>query len=46
MFFMLLRSSVGGFDERETPSVDVLAYYWHFVDVVWVLLYATLFLLR
>jgi cytochrome c oxidase subunit III len=46
MLFMLLRSAVGPFDAREAPGAEVLAYYWHFVDVVWVLLYATLFLLR
>jgi len=26
--------------------VDVCAYYWHFVDVVWVVMFATIYLLR
>jgi cytochrome c oxidase subunit III len=28
-----------------TPAVEVCAYYWHFVDVVWVALFATIYLL-
>ncbi len=32
--------------ERRRPIVESVSYYWHFVDVVWVLLFATLFLLR
>ena len=27
------------------PSVEVCAYYWHFVDVVWVAMFATIYLL-
>ncbi|MEP6624891.1 MAG: heme-copper oxidase subunit III [Acidimicrobiia bacterium] len=32
--------------ERRGPIVESVSYYWHFVDVVWILVYATLFLLR
>ncbi len=32
--------------ERRAPIVESVSYYWHFVDVVWILLFATLFLLR
>ena len=28
-----------------SPAVETVSYYWHFVDVVWVALWATLFLL-
>ena len=28
------------------PSVAVTGYYWHFVDVVWVFVFATLYLLQ
>jgi cytochrome c oxidase subunit III len=28
------------------PPVTVCAYYWHFVDVVWVVMFATIYLLR
>jgi len=33
------------FGPDEVPAVETVSYYWHFVDVVWVLLWATLFLL-
>ena len=32
--------------ERRGPGVESVTYYWHFVDVVWVLLFLTLFVLR
>ena len=32
--------------ERRTPMLESVTYYWHFVDVVWIGLFATLFLLR
>jgi cytochrome c oxidase subunit 3 len=32
--------------ERRGPVVESVTYYWHFVDVVWVLLFLTLFVLR
>ena len=48
MIFMYLRSlnpriRFGG--HRSIPHVEMLSYYWHFVDVVWVGLYAMIFLL-
>jgi cytochrome c oxidase subunit 3 len=27
-------------------TVEVCAYYWHFVDVVWVVMFTTIYLLR
>ena len=27
-------------------TVEVCAYYWHFVDVVWVAMFATIYLVR
>jgi cytochrome c oxidase subunit 3 len=32
--------------ERRTPAVESVTYFWHFVDVVWILLFLTLFVLR
>jgi cytochrome c oxidase subunit 3 len=29
-----------------TPTVEVCSYYWHFVDVVWVAMFATIYLLQ
>ncbi len=48
MVFMFFRSfnphrRFGG--HRSIPHVEVLSYYWHFVDVVWIGLYAMIFLL-
>jgi cytochrome c oxidase subunit 3 len=46
MLVLLLRASDRRFDAGATPAVEVVSYYWHFVDVVWIGLWATLFLLR
>jgi cytochrome c oxidase subunit III len=48
MVFVFLRTynpriRFGG--RRSLPPVEMLSYYWHFVDVVWVGLYAMIFLL-
>lgn len=32
--------------ERRAPAVESVTYYWHFVDVVWVGLFTTIFLIR
>ncbi|HWG73024.1 MAG TPA: heme-copper oxidase subunit III [Acidimicrobiales bacterium] len=34
------------FGHRSGPAVEFLSYYWHFVDVVWIALYAMIFLLK
>ncbi len=47
-FMVAVMVMVGG-SSSEAPSkppVTVCGYYWHFVDVVWVAMYATLYLLR
>jgi cytochrome c oxidase subunit III len=53
MVVMLGRSARPGFGapggrgvpgEEATDAVEVLSYYWHFVDVVWLVMFATLFL--
>jgi cytochrome c oxidase subunit 3 len=40
------RATSPRFGVDDLPSVDMLSYYWHFVDVVWIALYATIFLLK
>jgi cytochrome c oxidase subunit 3 len=40
------RSVQGAYREGEPLGVEAVGYYWHFVDVVWIALYATLYLLR
>lgn len=34
------------FDHRQATSAIVVSYYWHFVDVVWIVLFATIYLLK
>ncbi len=43
---VLLRSTVGRFTPDKATSAIVVSYYWHFVDVVWVGLYATIYLIH
>ena len=44
MTVLLGRSAGAGFGAEATDAVEVLSYYWHFVDVVWLVMFATLFL--
>jgi len=43
---VLLRSTVGRYSPEKATSAIVVSYYWHFVDVVWVGLYATIYLIK
>src|SRR5215213_4652768 len=38
--FLLIRSTMGRFTPAQATSAIVVSYYWHFVDVVWVGLFA------
>ena len=44
--FLLLRSTVGRYTPEKATSAIVVSYYWHFVDVVWVGLFATIYLIK
>ena len=46
MLVVFGRSMQGAYTEGEPLGVEAVGYYWHFVDVVWIALYATLYLLR
>ncbi|MBO0713276.1 MAG: heme-copper oxidase subunit III [Acidimicrobiales bacterium] len=46
MLFLLGRMIGPGGDPGEQPAFQAVGYYWHFVDVVWIGLYASLFLLH
>jgi cytochrome c oxidase subunit 3 len=46
MVLLLGRAGSRRFGPEETPAVEMVSYYWHFVDVVWLGMWATLFLLR
>jgi cytochrome c oxidase subunit III len=34
------------FGHRTAPAIEFLSYYWHFVDVVWIALFAMIFVLK
>ena len=44
MVLMAGRASSPRFGVEDRPSVEVLSYYWHFVDVVWVFVLFTVYL--
>ena len=47
MIGVLLRLGTGGAEDSGVATVaEVVTYYWHFVDVVWIGLFITLFLIR
>jgi cytochrome c oxidase subunit 3 len=46
MLVMGFRALNPKFGHRTGPAVEFLSYYWHFVDVVWIGLYAVIFLLK
>jgi cytochrome c oxidase subunit 3 len=43
---VLLRSTVGRFSPEKATSAIVTSYYWHFVDVVWIGLFAAIYIIR
>lgn len=43
---VLARSTYGRFTPEKATSAIVVSYYWHFVDVVWIGLFATIYLLQ
>ena len=44
--FMLMRSTMGRFTPAQATSAIVVSYYWHFVDIVWIALFATIYFIR
>jgi cytochrome c oxidase subunit 3 len=40
------RAASPRFGADDSPSVEMLSYYWHFVDVVWIGLWATIFFIK
>jgi cytochrome c oxidase subunit 3 len=44
--FMLIRSTMGRFTPAQATSAIVVSYYWHFVDVVWIGLFSTIYFIR
>jgi cytochrome c oxidase subunit 3 len=46
MVVMAGRAASPRFGSNDAPAVEMLSYYWHFVDVVWIALWATIFFIR
>jgi cytochrome c oxidase subunit 3 len=46
IFIVLLRGAAGQFSARHHVAVEAVSAYWHFVDVVWIFLFFTLYFLK
>ncbi len=46
LLVILSRGIAGQFTRRHHVAVEAVHYYWHFVDVVWVLLFLTIYVLK
>ncbi|MDT4921960.1 MAG: cytochrome c oxidase subunit [Pseudonocardiales bacterium] len=44
--FFLIRSSLAKFTPAQATAAIVVSYYWHFVDIVWIGLFAVIYLIR
>ena len=42
----MVRTTMGRFTPAQATSVIVVSYYWHFVDIVWIGLFAVIYLIR
>jgi cytochrome c oxidase subunit 3 len=43
---LLMRTRLSKFTPAQATSAIVVSYYWHFVDVVWIALFATIYIIR
>jgi len=43
---VLARGTAGQFSAKHHSAVEAIHYYWHFVDIVWVVLFLTIYVLR
>jgi cytochrome c oxidase subunit 3 len=46
MSAMLVRAAGGQFSARRHAAIEGVAAYWHFVDVIWLLVFSTIYLLH
>ncbi len=44
--FFLIRTSLGKFTPAQATAAIVVSYYWHFVDIVWIGLFAIIYIIR
>ena len=45
LIILTVRAGAGQFSARNHVAVQAVSYYWHFVDAVWIALFATLYIL-
>jgi cytochrome c oxidase subunit 3 len=46
MTVILVRSMGGQFSAQRHEAVEACSFYWHFVDVVWLALFTTLYIVK
>jgi cytochrome c oxidase subunit 3/cytochrome o ubiquinol oxidase subunit 3 len=46
LVFLLPRAFTGRLRPQNTPDVELFGLYWHFVDIVWIVLFTLIYLLR
>ncbi|MFN2543366.1 MAG: heme-copper oxidase subunit III [Actinomycetota bacterium] len=46
MLVILGRAATGAYTGKGHAGVEVATYYWHFVDIVWIALFTTIFVVR
>jgi cytochrome c oxidase subunit 3 len=44
--FLMLRTTMTKFTPAQATASIVVSYYWHFVDIVWIALFATIYFIR
>jgi cytochrome c oxidase subunit 3 len=44
--YFLVRTTMGRFTPAQATAAIVVSYYWHFVDIVWIGLFATIYLIK
>ena len=44
--YLLARTKMSKFTPAQATAAIVVSYYWHFVDVVWIALFAVIYLLK
>lgn len=45
MFFVALKMYRGGYSQENHDSVELMGLYWHFVDLVWIVLFTVVYLI-
>jgi cytochrome c oxidase subunit 3 len=44
--FLMVRTTLSRFTPAQATAAIVVSYYWHFVDIVWIALFATIYFVR